>query len=507
MNEKQARQDLSKALRSVRRRLFLRGAVRTGAIAAAALLALGTVAVAADQRWFDGTSSVSIAIVLAAAWGFTTLLGGLLRVGSPGGAAHTIDEMAALKDRTVSAQQFLKKGELDVPRQVQVQDAIAHVRALNMKTLFDRDRSRVAAMVPVLAVFLALSFFVPPQPPTPAEAAVDMTRAHQLEELRALEEEFERRIEADEDLQETLEQLREIERRLETGEMQEREVMLELSRLDEQLKAEMAKVDVAKISADIQTVMPHLMAAAATRPVGEALKNKEMEKAAEEMEKLGDQVEKNELSKEEQQKMANNMGVAASKLGENAEGSLGSDFENASESLKNSDGEGFKSSSKKMGDKFRQAGKMDKLAKLRQQLAMSKASMSQLSECKACSGDGCSACNGTGKKPGNGDGQGDGGGKGGLKAGTQATGNPLGNGTRLADSYREMVEVSLMAGDGPVESEVQETEGKTGESQISAKDLYSEYEAVAEQAIDSEEIPLSHRFHVKRYFQSIRPEE
>ena len=64
-----------------------------------------------------------------------------------------------------------------------------------------------------------------------------------------------------------------------------------------------------------------------------------------------------------------------------------------------------------------------------------------------------------------------------------------------------------MAGNGPVESEVEETDGQTAESRVSAKEMFTEYQAVAEQAIEGEEIPLSHRFHVKRYFQSIRPEE
>jgi len=337
--------------------------------------------------------------------------------------------------------------------------------------------------------------------------------------LQSLQEEFEQRIAKDEDLIETLEQLREIERRLENGEIQEREVMLELSRLDDQLKSQMDRMDVAQIAREIQTVMPHLMANAAARPVGEALKNREMERAAKELDKLAEKVEKAELSKEEQGKLANNMSVAASKLGDKSEGSLGSDLSGASRSLKSGDSKGFKSSSKSMGEKFVRAGKFNKLSSMRKQLAMSKASMSQLKKCSSCNGAGCKECNGSGLGNGRGNGQGNGrgkgqglglgngGGKGGLKAGTQATGEPLGDGTRLADSYREMVQISGMAGDGPVESEVEEIDGQIGQSQLSAKDLYTEYQAVAEQAIESEEIPLSHRFHVKRYFQNIRPVE
>ncbi len=522
MSEREARNQLRQTLRVARRRLFLRGAIGSGTIAAAILLAAGAAVVAIDQRWFGGGIGPAVLYGLAGVWIATILVGGLIRIGTRRGAAHTLDGMAALKDRILSAEQFLAEGELDEPRRVQVADAIAHAQALNMKSLFEHRRSRLAMLTPALAILLVLSFFVPPQPAEHAEAAVDLTRGYQLEELRALQEEFEERVATDEDLVETLEQLREIERRLETGEIQEREVMLELSRLDEQLKSQMEQMDVAQIAKEIQTVMPHLMANAAARPVGEALKNKEMERAAEELDKLAEKVEKAELSDEEKEKLANNMSVAASKLGEKSEGSLASDLDGASESLKNGDAKGFKSSSKSMGQKFQQAGKMDKLNAMRKQLAMSKASMSQLKKCSSCNGAGCKECNGTGlgqgaglglglgkgKGQGNSEGEdGDGGGKGGLKAGKQATGEPLGNGTRLADSYREMVQISGMAGNGPVESEVEETDGQTAESQVSAKEMFTEYQAVAEQAIEGEEIPLSHRFHVKRYFQSIRPEE
>jgi hypothetical protein len=514
MSEREARNQLRQTLRSTRRRLFLRGAIRSATIAGVVLLAAGAAAVAIDQRWFSGGSSSSILIGLGCLWVAAVLVGGVLRTGSRRGAAHTLDEMAALKDRVLSAELFLSEGNLDEPRWVQVRDAIAHAKALNMKAIFEHRRSRTIMMMPVLTIVLVLSFFVPPHQTEQAEAAVDLTRGYKVDELRALQEAFEEHVAKDEDLVETLQQLREIERRLETGEIQEREVMLELSRLDDQLKSQMEQMDVAKIAREIQTMMPHLMANAAARPVGEALKNKKMDKAAEELDKLAEKIEKNELSKEEQGKLANNMSVAASKLGEKSEGSLASDLEGASKSLKSGDSKGFKSNSKSMGKKFQQAGKFDKLSAMRKQLAMSKAQMSQLKKCSSCNGGGCASCNGTGlgngkgrgqgKEPGYGDG---GGGKGGLKAGTKATGEPLGNGTRLADSYREMVQVSGMAGNGPVESEVEETDGQTAQSQLSAKELYSEYEAVAEQAIESEEIPLSHRFHVKRYFQSIRPEE
>src|ERR1043166_7346977 len=40
-----------------------------------------------------------------------------------------------------------------------------------------------------------------------------------------------------------------------------------------------------------------------------------------------------------------------------------------------------------------------------------------------------------------------------------------------------------------------------------SKEVHANYAAVAEEVIEKEDIPLSHRYHVKRYFQAIRPSE
>lgn len=97
--------------------------------------------------------------------------------------------------------------------------------------------------------------------------------------------------------------------------------------------------------------------------------------------------------------------------------------------------------------------------------------------------------------------------KGGLKAGTAASGNPFGDANRLTDSLKQAVRISGEAGAGPVQSETEITEGQTSASQIHLKELHAKFAATAEEVIEKEDVPLSHRYHVKRYFQSIRPQE
>jgi len=58
-----------------------------------------------------------------------------------------------------------------------------------------------------------------------------------------------------------------------------------------------------------------------------------------------------------------------------------------------------------------------------------------------------------------------------------------------------------------VESETEVTDGQMSPSQVDLKQVHANYASVAEEVIEKEDIPLSHRYHVKRYFQSIRPQE
>jgi hypothetical protein len=97
--------------------------------------------------------------------------------------------------------------------------------------------------------------------------------------------------------------------------------------------------------------------------------------------------------------------------------------------------------------------------------------------------------------------------KGGKGAGTSASGDPLGEANRLGDAMKKMVQIQGQASQGPVETQTEVTDGQMSESQLSAKEIHAKYAQVAEEVIEREDVPLSHRFHVKRYFQSIRPQE
>lgn len=474
------------------------------------ILPVAAVLVAVDQYWNAGRYS---GITAASLIGVTVVMALLLaarRRGTQLRAAVEVDERAGLRGRISSAWEFLHEKRLDEARLAQVRDAVDHAAKLAIKPLFHGERVPHATLVPVLTVVLLLSFLVPTRNGRgPVEAAVNPVKERQLSELRQLQDEL-RRVDGKEQFGDVLEKLKEIEQRFQYGALKDRDVMIELARLDEQLTKRMAAMGVENLANEVTQVLPHLSASQASHSVAQAIKEEKLDQAAEEMHKLTQRVEKGELPDEQKDELALNMSVAASKLGGKSKNSFSGDLAKASEALKSGDHQEFSEAGTSIGTKMRSVDQHKKMQSMRKRISLYKAGLGRQDACSACNGQGCQACKGRGLgqgKNGKEEGQGEGGAKGGLKAGTKAAGDPLGEGTRLADSYRELLKVTGTAGTGPVESQVEITEGATSESGVAAKDIYEEYAAVAEQAIEREEIPLSHRFHVKRYFQAIRPAE
>lgn len=486
------RRELDAAVKSARRKLFqarLRTAVPYTLLG---LLPAAAVAVAVDQRWFGGVAGVGIVLAFAVLALLVPPLWAAAGLKTRFASALAIDEAAGLKDRVSSAYKFLENNELDLPRSVQIDNALAHAKALNYAAVFAPRRIRFKFFIPLFTAALVASFFVPPRAPEGASAAVDGRKMAQLNELRELQEELEATIDADEELREVLEKLQKLEERFAENELAERDVMIELGRLEEALKGRMERMGLDNLERELATIVPQLMAAPATREAALALREQELKRAAEEMEKLAQRVERGELGKEEREELARNMGVTASKLGEKKEkqDSFSGDFGKASESLKSDDREGFGDASRAIGSKFEGLDKLRRMKQMQQRLGLSKAGLGNAAD----------------KGP-QGEQPGEPASKGGLEAGEAASGGDLGERDRLSESYKEMLRVTGMAGRGPVESQVEVTAGALSRSQLAPKDIYDEYHAVAEQAIEQENVPLSRRFHVKRYFQSIRPKE
>lgn len=107
---------------------------------------------------------------------------------------------------------------------------------------------------------------------------------------------------------------------------------------------------------------------------------------------------------------------------------------------------------------------------------------------------------GAGKQSGQGPGQGQG-------AGTEAGGNLQGEATKPIGKTVDVAAAGVDSGQGEVSSEVVYGAASRGFAGTDYRNIYTEYQTVAEEALASDEIPPGYKFYVRRYFQLIRPRE
>lgn len=485
-------------LASIRRRIFLQDFFDFSICAALLAFPLGAGAIAVNQFFGPHVSSWQIL------WGsvLATLIFAALRAAlelrERAAAALALDTKADLRDRVSSALSFLRhRDKTSAPENLQIADTIERAEAMNANRLFRIRLSGRVAWFALASLLLAASFFVSGPSPVETQAAADDAKLLQIEELDHLEKELEEETAVDEEdseLRETLEKLRQLKEQFQKGELSDRDLMIELARLGDALRQQRQELGVQHLEEELNLIVPHLAASAETEQVAQAIQKNQLEQAAEKLEALSEKSRKERLSDAEKKQIAMNMGAAASKLGKASSNSFSGDFSTASEALRNSDSEEFGAACQSIGDKLKRVGKARKMAK----------ASDKLGECKASIGQ-CNVANVGGYAQNKGGQQNDK--KGGLQAGTGASDNPLGDPARLEDSYRQLIQVAGQAGEGPVETETEITEGRLSPSRLAIKNLHAEFEAAAEAAIEKETIPLSRRFHVKRYFQTIRPKE
>ncbi|MCI0541196.1 MAG: hypothetical protein L0Z50_38835, partial [Verrucomicrobiales bacterium] len=425
------REVLATFLSRVRRRIFFNTAsawlVRSGLL----MLPLAALIIAADQRWNQGRASLAIAAISILGSVLFAFVAGLYGLGARVQSALKLDQGGHLKDRVSSAWEFLEAKELDEARQVQVRDAIRHVEALDLKKALSFPKLRLSGLLPVGALLFILSFFVPPLAPPVQAHLIDPVKALQLQQLEELKQELAAKKEVPQELEEVLKKLEEITKKFQQGEIGERDLMLQLGRLDESLRAKIAQIGLENLEQEMSAIVPHLMANAATLDLAQALKEQKFDKAAHEVQNLADKVAADKVSKDEKKKLAAHLGASAAKLGKKKDSdSFSGDLAEASEALEKSDNEGFKSACKNMGNKL---GLLKKCQGMKQ-------ACNKLGLCKSSLGQCASECNNIalGKTFGKG--------KGGKGAGTATTGDPFGDPTRLADGLKKMVQISGQAG-------------------------------------------------------------
>ncbi len=437
-------------------------------------------------QWWS-SSAISLFWPVAALAG-GPLLGatiGAFRWRGWGSTAAVVDARYALKDRTLTAIDLVRRSAPSAVHELQLADAEEHLAVLDPRKVAP---FRLSARFPLAAgtaiVALLILFWPRPTrieagPPEPLEevvAAAGDARAS-LEELAEEAKKPESR-----ELHSLVQKLVEKIEEMKQPGVDVKEALAKLSEMQASIAAQQAMYNVGMVDAQMNALGEAMASTQALESAGQALQQQKFEKAADALEQADPKFDRKEAKnlKEKLKKAALAQGDAG--LGELSEttAEMADSLENAA---------AFQDSARKLGKLARSHGRRKQISDL---LTLA---TGNLSECK-------SNC------------QKNGGAKVRLRAkstrpsstwGRGISGNVDGEKTKLGSEHKRD-QVQGQADEGP--SEVETTRSPEGRQLASRsyQETYARYRRKTEAALNSEPIPLGHRQTIRRYFELIRPQ-
>jgi hypothetical protein len=410
-------------------------------------------------------------------------------------AARAVDSHFELPDNALSS------AELNVDSgagwvKLQQEDTASRLKNLDWKSrwpiIWPKFSAAAGGAVLLLAVLLAFRITFLPS----AQAAIPDTRAEDAASIEEMLKDWEKAAEMTEDpeLKELLAELQPLRDQL--PKMNEREMLLALSKLENKLEAlrDAASKDSMEASAgDMASALENVEGMGA---LAAALRKKEFQKAAELAEKEGKKLEEkgakipagaSDASTQQQ------MAKASEKLSQSGQGQASAAMNQTREGAQNKNASQMAQGMKSLGQCLSKAGQCQAAkARLGLQLA-------QLGQCKG----GMGQC----QNPGAGMSlvvklaQG----KNGKGAGSEIDPNREKDPTDLG-SQRSQENLTGAAGEGESETETLSSDTPGSEAQREGRDAqFAKYEKLSQQAIADENLPPAYREAIRKYFEAIRP--
>ena len=435
-------------------------------------------------------------------------LGGLAGLAWPAGlgsAADAVDQHYGLKDRAATA---LASAGGSPWASLQRADAAEHLDRVEPAAVVPFRPGRRLALGSLCAAAVAgLALFPAPRRAAAESAGPDrdlLTIAAEVEaEIDDLEEDAGE--EPTPEIEQLIAELREHAEKLKEPDVDPREALAELSRMEEAIR-QRADYDAAAVTADLQSLAAAMEAAEALRPAAEALQGEELDRAAEKLE----QASPANAPRRERKAAAERMRKAAKKMSDGGRGELSQATGELADGMSEGDPSKTAAAAKRLSSLLRQCSARKSLCN-----ALKK-KLDRLGECKskcasclsksACQSCGSKLCN----KPGSCDknslktGQGKKSNKPSTNFGMTTAGNLNDEATNLGGN-RKKDEITGTAGDGP--SEFETTNSPEGEESARRgyAERYADYQKRSEEVLEAEDIPLGHRRLIRDYFEAIRP--
>jgi hypothetical protein len=302
--------------------------------------------------------------------------------------------------------------------------------------------------------------------------------AEDLQELEQFNQEN-----RDPEIEELLKELTEKIEQLKQPGVDPKEALAKLSEMEAALQAKQQQLAEPGTEAALQAIGEALSLAEPFAAAGEAMAQGDMEKAAEELQKL----EMPELDRQTERALTEKLEQAQQNCSKAAQRQLKEAANKVSSGLCQGDRSKFKEGMEGLAGECKKQGRRKKLSDLLRKQC------NCLCECKSeCE----NACKNTGQSKG----------KGGKNWGLGASGNELGDKTAKLKTGPEMKITGTESEGGDSEIETVGTPEQQQEAARQYREKVEKYEQISESVLDSEPIPLGHRQTIRRYFEMIRPQ-
>lgn len=478
------------ALRPVRRRLRWQLVARSTAIG---LLAGGIAGLLlAGYRWGIDAGAAIRPGLAAAAIGLGPLVGLVIGLMLPIGwrrAAAAVDTHYRLKDRSVTAIDFLRKATPSPIHTLQVGDAATHLEGVSAAEAAPWRWPRVLPASALAVALAAVGLLLPApravvaQPPVVNEAIAAVADHVQdnLEELDNLA-----RAEKDPELEELVKELKEISQEMAEPGVDTKEAMAKLSEMQQSILGLQSQFNLGLVDGQMQALGEAMASIEALESAGTALQEGKYDKAAEALEQPIDPAE---LPRREANALKEKLKKAAQSAGEAGLGGLSGAVTDVEEGIDDAPSGMFQKGTKELAKLSRKQGSRRKIKEILD------LELKNLEECKGeCQSDKAVRVRMPGRRdtPTS-------------SAGAEVSGNTEGAKTER-DAGRQRENLTGNPGDGPSEVEtIHSPEGRQTAAR-GYRDAYDRARAKSEAVLDTEPIPLGHRQTIRRYFELIRPQ-
>jgi hypothetical protein len=419
-------------------------------------------------------------------------------------SARQADQYYHFKDRLLTATKLLSRLETTPMERLQLEDAACCACNIDPKSVvpYKLPSRFFAALIATIISFAA--GFISPYFLQQQNAVAAVRLPEIISTAETLQNELVEKIEKlseqnpeEKNLRELSGELQKLVSKLDQSATNPKEALSTLSEMEEAIRSVLSEFQMETFDASMKEVAEAMSVSEATRAISQALKEEKYANAAEEFKKFDAQAMET-MSKQERNAIGDQMKKTLDNMDHRNQKTLQKTTQKLADAFEQKDKEKVQDGT----DEF--AAECNKQA-LRKEISSSlEGKLALLGLCK-------SECNGNGGQSdkvnngGNNTNKSDSADK---NWGTGAAGNPASGEETHLDSQREQKNVTGIVGQGESEYEKFNTNEAPQEKTVrEQRESFQEYHKIAETVLESESIPLGQRQMIRRYFESIRPND